>query len=170
MRKKTVVFIVFTILLVTACGTLTWVTFTSPDGSFTADMPGEPEEKIETVDTAVGSIDIYTYLVDLGGEAYTVNYSDFPADLVAGSDPYELLNGFKDGVAEDAVILSQEEVTYQGYPALEILLDSTSDEIGIRVLLVLKENRLFQVLVAAGIDDIQSEDHDPIFNTFTIND
>lgn len=169
MQKKLFVFILLTAALLSACGGLAWETFTSPDGSFTVDMPGTAVEEIQAIPTDVGSIDTYFYTVDNVTEAYIVSYSDFPEDIVALTDADTLLQGTKEGVVGTSTIISEKDVTVQGYPALELVLESPEDGFSFRVLLIVQNNRLFQVLMVVDIADVNNSDYDPFFDSFTLN-
>ncbi|MBN1431094.1 MAG: hypothetical protein JXB07_22180 [Anaerolineae bacterium] len=121
--------------------------FVSDEGKFSVLMPGTPTEETQT--TTDGT-DIHMFSVEDWGDAYLVGYSDFPQDIIEGTDAEMLLDFARDGAAGDGTILSETSITINGYPGRALEIDSSDDDIVLYANIYLVDNRLYQVIVTSG--------------------
>ncbi|MEB3268221.1 MAG: hypothetical protein VKJ09_06760 [Leptolyngbya sp.] len=164
----------FTLLLVAACNTAPKIeTFTSDNGGFVVSTPIVLEEATQSVDTAVGPIDIYTYTAEDRNAAYVVAYSDYPAEIVAQNDPATMLNGSRDGAVGNVggTLISEDEIELGGNPGRSLVIDAQTEDgqaatVNARIYLV--DNRLYQVLVVVPKGEEDKVDIQGFLDSFTL--
>lgn len=124
--KGLLVVAVLATLAFSACSKKTAVDgeeFVSEDGGFSVVFPGEPTEDVQVEPSPVGDITITLFSYDVDdNNGYAVMYMDFPADLIAGSDPKVLLEGGLQGqlgsLGSDLVVDEQKDIELDGNPGL----------------------------------------------------
>ena len=86
--KSAVVWIVMVLaMLLFSCGKKDkpaedpWKEFTSQEGKFSVNMPGEPTYSKQTAPTKQGTVDIHMFLISHGVMAYGVMYNDVPEEI-----------------------------------------------------------------------------------------
>jgi hypothetical protein len=130
-----------------------WKEFESKTGKCAVMMPGTPTENKQTFPTDAGPVEATLYMLesDGGDVAYLMGFNDFPADLVAQSDPNTMLDGARDGAVKNVggKLLEEKKITINGYPGREIKVSAQGENgeniVYARVYLV--KNRLYQALV-----------------------
>ncbi len=143
--------------------------YESKDGKFSVKFPAEPK----TNTSKAKDIDLVVTIVEKGKGGFAVIYSDMPADVVKGAQAQKLLQGGETGLVEQfkAKVSSSKETTFgpKKYPAREIVAEK--DENHLRILLVLADNRLYQVFVVRPKDMVGKDDKevDDFFASFEIN-
>jgi hypothetical protein len=80
----------------------TWKLFSSPEGGFRVSIPGAPAGRKETVPTPLGERDEFRSALEADGGSYVAAYLDFPAEGMAGRDPFTLLDEATRGLAAAA--------------------------------------------------------------------
>jgi flagellar basal body-associated protein FliL len=159
---------------VPASNTGGWKTFSSSAGKFSVDYPGTPKEVKQSQPTAVGKIDIYFYQLEANNKAmlYQAGYNDYPADVVEGADPADLLNGALQGGAGavGGTVLSQKDITLNGFPGKEARISAVSGalkgEFTIRIYLV--DNRLYQLMAGGSVGKIDEGGINRFLNSFKL--
>ena len=119
---------------------------------FTVQMPGNPKRETSTVDTRTGPVDLTTYFVDRGDEAYLISVGKIPA----AAEPD--LDGAIDGIAAGVHgnVAEREETEHQGHPARDARItdgeaDGTKATLFVRV--VADDRRLYQLqYITEGAD------------------
>ncbi len=117
MKPKLLVLLVLAILLI-GCQRSTWEEFSSSEGAFSILMPGAPTEHTNTVNTAVGPIDAYFFLLEQKDIAYMVGYSDYPDTVVQKTNPDAILEGARNGAVANVQgkLLKELIISLNGYP------------------------------------------------------
>lgn len=103
-----------------------WELFTSETGRFQILVPGVMEEKINTLETAIGTLEYHTFLHQTESKeadnlVYMISYCDYPEGTIH-SDSTALLGAFFDVTVETAVKSVKGELFYasdmdwKGYP------------------------------------------------------
>jgi hypothetical protein len=112
---------------------------------FKVQMPGNPKRETSTVDTRTGPVDLTTYIVDRGDEAYLISVGKIPA----AAEPD--LDGAIDGIAAGVhgTVAEREETEHQGHPARDARItdgegDGTKATLFVRVV-VADDRRLYQL-------------------------
>lgn len=144
--------------------------FESKEGKYSIGFPGTPT----TDSKKVGDLTIYTTALDAKGVAYMVIYSDLPAEGVKVSKPEEILdNGEKGLVNSFKAKVTKSQATTFGtakYPArhvvAEIKVDATT--LHMRLLIVLVNNRVYQVLALGSADAVTGKVSDKFFESLEI--
>ena len=104
---------------------------TVSESGFTVRMPGKPSKRTQSMDTAVGKIQLTTLAAEKGGEAFIVGYNDFPdSPAVRDRDPEELLNNARDGAVRtvNGKVTSEKAITMNGHPGKEFSGEGISQE------------------------------------------
>ncbi len=128
-----------------------WKKFSGDSGRFSVELPGEPKQQKQDVQTDAGKITITMYIVEVGNGGYFVALSDFPAALVQAADPEVLLANARDGAVRNVrgKLVSDKAITLGEHQGREIQFeaDNPAGKIVGRARLYLVGNRLYQLLV-----------------------
>jgi hypothetical protein len=132
-----------------ASAQISWRPVNSPLGRFTAQFPGVPMVQApNTVQTALGPLDIQSYDVDLHAAGYfAVTYTDYPAAAISMSNPDSVLEGAKNGAVTNVhgTLLDAKTIAVQGYPGRDLKIFANNQTVFQRI--VLARNRLYQLIV-----------------------
>jgi hypothetical protein len=142
----------------------------SADGRFSVLFPGEPEESLQSVRTAVGQINLVMLTAGSKTSAFVVGYADYPRNVVESSDPEEMLDGARDGAVGNVGGRLTDETTldFHGHPAREIRVE-VAKKTSIRARVILIENRLYQVMVVSKSARILDGKGSEFFDSFTVD-
>ncbi len=175
MRKPFFRPLLLSLFLVAACNTAppTLEEFASEDGSFTVQTPITLDKDSQSVDTAVGPIEIHTFTAEDRNAAYVVAYSDYPAEMVAQTDPETLLSGSRDGAVQNVggTLVSEDTIDLNGNPGRDLVIDAktdTGEEATVNARLYLFENRLYQILVVVPKGEEDGVDVDGFLDSFNV--
>jgi hypothetical protein len=144
--------------------------YESKEGKFSISFPGTPK----TESKKVGDVTINTTALDAKGLAYMVIYSDLPAEAVKASKPEEILDNGEKGLVTSfkAKVTKSQPTTFGGakYPArlvtADIKVDATT--LKLRLLIVLANNRVYQVLVLGNADGVGGRAADQFLESLEI--
>ena len=125
-------------------------TKTSLSGKFSIVFPGEPDYSVEDVETAVGTLEMHTYLYEQSGNAaYMVAYIDYPEDMVEESDNDVLLDAALEGALSswgiDLEKVNKEVTWHSGHKGIFTKESSGDTYTAYEVILV--GNRLYQIAI-----------------------
>lgn len=143
--------------------------YRSDAGSFAIDFQGTPEVTTEEVPTEVGSIMVTMYMYEKSRkEVHIVGHSDYPAELVALSDPMEMLKGAQEGVTGNLEAVPTDEKTseFEGNKALEFRASGSGFNLAYKLILV--ENRLYQIGIMKETDEVTAEEVDAFIGSFEL--
>ena len=147
-----------------------WGPFSSPEGNFSILMPGTPSHATNAVNTAVGTIDMHMYSRELGNNtAYAVIYSDYP-EFITRASPDKVLDGGRDGAIANSKgkLISEQNIFLDGgHAGREIKIDIPGKGL-MKIRAFLVRNRLYQVMVAAPGDVIDSEESRKFLTSFNL--
>jgi hypothetical protein len=176
MKKARLRSLLCTLLLIAACnGSAPQLQeFSSESGGFVVSTPNALEENVESVDTAVGAIDIHTFTATHDRTVYVVAYSDYPAEIISQSDPQQVLNGSRDGAVQNVggTLVSETAIDLEGNPGKALVINTTSDAGNMATVnahLYLVENRLYQILVVVPQGAEKSAEVDTFLNSFSLS-
>lgn len=127
-----------------------WKTFTSDEGGFSIDMPGEPTPSSQSAETALGDITFYFYQLGDGDAQYAVSYNDYPVDIDQNNTESVLGDAIK-GAAQGNEVKNQKTIEIQGHTAVqgEMTIQETAH---VWYTGVLVDRRLYQVIFYAPED------------------
>jgi hypothetical protein len=133
---------------------------TVPEGKFTAEFPGAPVYKPETVSAAGHDLVMHTYEVEAANQYVVVSYTDYPKGVTTS------LEGAAQGsaAAVNGTIQSKVETTFMGHPAIDLVVNAPDGVIHAR--LVLRERRLYTVMGVAETGKAAS--YDRLLETFVL--
>lgn len=134
-----------------------WTTYTSVDGAFRVRVPGQMQEKADTVSTRIGDLVYHTcFYQDQTQYAenflYMVSYVDYPPGTVH-ADSTDLLEEFFQATIDEASFSIDGEVLYQspieldGHPGRIWRIDYRNRQGVIKNKAFLRENRFYSVQV-----------------------
>lgn len=94
-----------------------WREYNSYDGRFSILSPGEMKQKVDSIQTPIGTLAYHTYFFqteqkDADNVLYMLSYCDYPAGAIH-SDSTELLKEFFDATIESAVDAVKGELRYE---------------------------------------------------------
>ena len=167
MRAKALA-LVFVALLIVGCGEKSWSEYASDDGRFSVLMPGSPDEQTQAISTPVGSIDLHIFMVEKPDIAYMVAYSDYPQVVVEKATTDEVLEGARNGALAkiQGRLLSEDVISYDEHSGREIEF-TAMDGIGLgRAVILLADNRLYQVLAVGAKDSFPKNDVKRFIDSF----
>jgi hypothetical protein len=149
--------------------TIEWKEFSSPEGTFSILMPGQPAQSNQTVKTAAGDMELHQYMVELRSGAYGVIYSDLPPLFLQQPDAARrLLDGGRDGaVSQVKGKLVSEDIIHIGLnPGRELHVEFAKGTIRTRMYLI--NARLYQVVavIPSGHEQKASEDTTKFLDSF----
>ena len=149
--------------------------FSSDAGKFACAFPKAPKSETMPTSTVIGNIDQNMFSVEFSDAWYGVSYSDYPKEIVDGSEPKKMLDGARDGAVGNlgGKLASEKQIKIDGHPgrAIEIVAtDATAGitmEVTARIYLV--ENRLYQILVVREKGRDLQKELDKFFESFKLN-
>jgi Leucine-rich repeat (LRR) protein len=144
-----------------ALTTKSWNEFMSSDGGFSASFPGKPKE---TTETGANGDTTHTFIVEtnFGREAYAVIYLDTRG--IADEGFLELLAGF------EGTVKNKKPITLNGHSGFEFDIESSlgATPLLIRNRMFLVKQRVFQVMVTAVKDKVDSDDSRKFLDSFKL--
>ncbi len=156
-----------------------WIKFKDEHGAFEIKLPGMPEESSQTEDTEVGPIEIHMFMyLASSTEIYVIGYNDMPEELMAQVDEQtqeDMLNGgFNGGLGalepygkQETVIDEQTHFKFKGkWKALRG--KAHNGTYYVRILCLIKENRLYQVWHLGDGKYGDEKDSDKFFKSFKL--
>ncbi len=166
----------FTLSQVEASVPLSSVTpFSSEEGRFTMEAPGEPQRTHMAHSSFIGTIHVYTYKVRTTEANYTMAYSDVPKIGIFFAGPKNVLKRAKKGFLKNA---KGEELDYyptdhEGTPGMELKFKLFGEKPGDKnqgiARFFLVKNRVY-VLVVTYMDSSQDEANEKFLDSFHLVD
>ncbi|MEO0338349.1 MAG: hypothetical protein AAF242_03965 [Bacteroidota bacterium] len=132
-----------------------FVPFTSMEGLFRVEVPGEMSYKSDTITTDLGDLVYHTYFYqheEAGAEnfIYMVSYVDYPANTVH-SDSTTLLPDFFEVTIDQAAfsingeLIYKNEIQEEGYPGYLWRINYQQGEGVIKTKAIVRENRYYNI-------------------------
>jgi TonB family protein len=124
-----------------------WKVFSSPEGRFSSDFPGDPTRDTESIDTPVGKIILNKCMLQTAS-TYGVIYAEYPVKIDGPEVANRLLNDSAKGGANaiNAELLSMTEITVDGNPG-RLLQERMQDGAMMSAKMIIVGQRLYQVAV-----------------------
>ncbi|MDO8646811.1 MAG: hypothetical protein Q7R70_00140 [Candidatus Diapherotrites archaeon] len=142
--------------------------FKPAGAGFSVLMPGTPQLQTQTMNTAIGPVDIKMYVLEKDNLGYTVGYTSYPEAAVSEKTPDQMLDGARDGAVANVfgTLTSEEILSINGNPAREFTITVKGG--GIRARIILVKNKLYMVLVAASKDNIMKKQVGDFLESFKL--
>ena len=148
-----------------------WQTYSSPDGTFSIDLPGKTTfETRQTPLESGGTMAFHTISVaSVRNSAYTLAYVEH--ENVGEKSPEQALESARDGSLRKAegTLLTQNRITVQGFPGLDMQARARGNTF-MDSRMVVVGNRLYMIMaVAASEQDREPKTLKRIFDSFKLS-
>lgn len=128
-----------------------WVAFRSERWDFAAEFPTPPATEVVPLATAAGQLEMHIFSSEHDGRAYMISALDGPT--AGPGTPAKILDGARDGAVANigGRLVAETQLLHSGLPArrIEIVAHPAEGEQRLIGLLILRERRLYQILVVA---------------------
>jgi hypothetical protein len=147
-----------------------WQTYTSPDGSFSIQLPGKPTVEPTQVPVPGGrttKIDFIT-ASPTPRTAYSCVY--FDQESIAGKSPDEVLVAARDGSLRkiQGTTLNEKRIEVEGYPALDTHASARGNEL-FDSRIIIAGKRVYMITAFASTkEDRQEKTEQRVMNSFKI--
>jgi hypothetical protein len=144
-----------------------WKTVTARDGSFTVEMPAEPDYTTTPVKTGGGKDYVrYNYIAEEGGRAFVLQTATYPSDVNLSKPKANLQSGLDSAAKqmEGGKWGNVRWTTYQGQPATDATAMRPPYEV--RNFSVIKGRTIFTLTYAGPPGTAQSADVNRFINSF----
>lgn len=163
------------LLILTVLGTLvpeesSWEEYASTEGRFSVLLPGNPSEKVETMNTAAGPIDLHLFSVHGNDFEYSLAYNDYPDSLIQDVGPDAMLDRVRDGFVAGVKgkLLSELIISLDEYPGRELKIEITGGTGTVRSRIFMVRHRLYQVMVGMPTEKAFLENVDKFLVSFRL--
>lgn len=146
-----------------------WRTVTARDGSFTVEMPAEPEYTTTPVKTGGGKdYTRYNYIAEEGGRAFVLQTATYPSDVNLSNRKNNLQAGLDSAASqmEGGKWANIRWTTYQGLPATDA--SAVKAPYHVRNFSVIKGRTIYTLTYAGPPDTAQSADVNRFINSLLI--
>ena len=131
-------------------------TFIDYAGGFSVEFTEQPTIDVDTFQTALGQVELYTFLLELSTtHAQMLTYSDYPVDEQYIKDPYAFIDSAKEGALKSLDVTQinfDERIEFMGVSGVEVI-GNNNEGLQIHYKLFLKGNRLYQLGVLTNEED-----------------
>lgn len=128
-----------------------WQKLESREGKFQVLMPGVARSSVVPLQTSVGNLKQFQFLVNLGERAFMVTYVDYPQDTVDELGPEKILQNVLAGIASAGSKILEDKPLELGESLGRELLYLKPNGFLIHSRVVLVGNRFYQLtLVRSG--------------------
>lgn len=148
--------------------------FAPKGGNFAVRFPGKPKQSTQKTKSPLGEVTVNTATyATKDGDVYMVSYSDLPSGATKAENLDTLFEGVRDGAkGKDSKIVVRVGERFefgsdklQGYK-LELFNEKSDQYVKLRV--IVRENRLFQIAVVGSKDFAQGKDAAEFLKSFDI--
>lgn len=148
---------------------VSWKTFVSDDKDFTVQFPTEPNRKTHIVNAPYGKVKLIQYMSKHEDIVYAVAYGDYRSNAFVGMTSEQRLDNARNGFVEglQGKLLSELIISKANYPGREITVKVEPNTV-LTAQIILKDNRLYQVLVGTPSDKLFTAQRTKFFNSFEI--
>jgi len=149
-----------------------WKTYTIKDGKFTIELPGEPKQQTQTLDTEFGKLDMSMLIYTNENSSYIVGFTDYPKSSMTTVNIDTFFENAKKGALKNTngTLLQEKVIAYKTYPGREIKVSAMNGKAIILMRFFLAGNRFYEVLAALPPDEEYTENTKRFFDSFTIED
>jgi hypothetical protein len=127
-----------------------WEEYSPNGGNFTIRFPGKPKETTQITKSQIGEVKVITATYATSeGNIFMVSYSDLPANATKMENLETLFEGVREGAkGKDGKVLEDKEFKLESkFPAHKLLLEKEKGEQRVKLWVVVRDNRLFQLWV-----------------------
>jgi hypothetical protein len=146
-----------------------WKQFSSKEGRFSVQLPGDPKQGKQSIDTQAGKIDMHLFTYEVSKEvAYIVIFNDYPAAIVEKANKNKMLDGARDGAVKKVkgTLRGEKKLTMNGSPGREVVVDTP--QLSFRNKMFMVKNRLYQVMAVTPKGKDSTADVMKFLNSFKL--
>jgi hypothetical protein len=148
-----------------------WIAFSSAEWGFHAEFPAPPTTEVIDLTSPAGPLQMHLFVAEHDAEAYVVTVIDGPPS--SGKAVTTQLDRARDGAVANVKgrLVREEQRTHADLPArrLELTAGPADESQQIFVLLILREQRLYQALVAGPADPTRASRAERFFAALQID-
>jgi hypothetical protein len=148
-----------------------WQTYTSPDGSFSVQLPAKPSvepTQVPLQGSGTATINMIT-AAPTDHTAYV--FTTLEHENVGQKSPDQALESARDGALRkiEGTVLAQKRITVQGYPGLDLQARAPGNSL-VDMRIVVAGSRLFVIMAVATVEqDREPKTVQRVFDSFKIN-
>jgi len=139
------------VVLISGCNIMGWKQYTSVEGGFSIQLPGEPQGQKIILDTQVGRTYLNMYTLNRKDDnfIYSVGYVDYPDELFSLKSAEQILDDGRDGAARNVqgVLTKESNISIKGYSGREFTIEVGNGEAIVKAKLFLVGQRVYQLMV-----------------------
>lgn len=149
-----------------------WLTFKSPEGRFSINMPGHPEGSSKEVNSEVGKLMLYTFEIGTDSGHFGAAYADYPIAPRDAANAAEVLVAVQNGSVKgiNGKILSEKVISFKEYPGREFKASGEMNNFkfvySARIFIV--GQRLYQMVVVTSVGNEDRPDVSKFLTSFDI--
>ena len=145
-----------------------WQTYSSPDGTFTVELPGKPTTQVRPVAREGGGTVLLhsVHVQSIGNRYYSCSYSEI--DTTNPRTPDQILEAARDGGVSrvQGTVVSQNRLTVHGFPALQYHA-RTGKNMSMDSRIIVVKDRLYMLMAVSGAGQIaEAATINRIFDSF----
>lgn len=148
-----------------------WQKYSSTDGEFTVEFPGNPKSNNQSFPGERGPIIMNMLLVENRKMAFVLTFvKDFPPLIVKKMPLEQLVNNMLKGSAKNVggQIIKKKFIKYQGYPGVDYTVSIQNNSGVIQSRVVFVKHKYYQLLVTGKSDDKNSIECERFLNSLKI--
>jgi hypothetical protein len=148
-----------------------WTPFEAADGSFSASMPGVPEEGGTEVPSAFGSVSSHTWVHQERTRAFSIAHTDYPDGIRKQMTDEQFLDTARDAAVQKTRgrLVSETPVALSGHPGREVRIDDAGGGgATVQGRLYVVDSRLYQVMVTTTPEGADSPDVATFLDSFQL--
>ncbi len=145
-----------------------WAEFRPQEGKCSAKLPGTPQLKTSTLNSADGPVVVRRYRLQVSGAIYTLAFADYPEKVVKRNGAQQLLQKEKAGFLgsmQNVRPTPEKAIKLGAHPGLEFGADA-ENTISARFYLV--GHRLYQLIAVSSKQDSQGPVVRQFLNSFRV--
>jgi hypothetical protein len=143
----------------------------APKGAgFSVSLPGEPSEKLDSIKSTQGTIEIRVYSLTSKTGTYVVGRTLYPEVAIAPGNDKERLDQARDGAVKLAKgrINAEKAMTIEGRMARDFFIIGTETGHALKVRLIADRNRLYQLMVVGNSQFLESPEAARFMGSFRL--
>lgn len=156
-----------------------WQTIISESGKYSIEMPSIPKEKQQTIPSDIGNLILNIQILDLSSSkgdnlVFSVNYTDYPKDLMEALQTEEQTQQFLIDSREGAVaningsLVSSKEIEITGGDGLRFDIAIMDGAYTVRMNYYLVGIRVYAIQVISKTDVQNNDDSKRFFDSFKL--
>lgn len=146
-----------------------WKIFVSDDKQFSVQFPTGPNRESDIVNTPSGKVELIQYMSKNKDILYAAMYGDYRSNTFIGMTSEQILDNARNGAVENVQgkLLSEVTISKGHCPGREITVKVQPNTV-LTAQIILKDNRVYQVMVVTPSDKLFTSQRREFFNSFEI--